>query len=61
MRNKYIKAGEMSGEKYIAIPSYFDAIKNNDEEALNLLKLLNIPLDLTFGMDPNDDYSVTYR
>lgn len=61
MRNKYIKAGEMSGEKYIAIPSYFDSIKNNDEEALNLLKLLNIPLDLTFGMDPNDDYSVTYR
>ena len=61
MRNKYIKAGEMSGEKYIAIPSYFDAIKNNDEEALNLLKILNIPLDLTFGMDLNDDYSVTYN
>ena len=60
MRNKYIKAGALSGEKYIAIPSYFDAIKNNDEDAINILNLLGIPLDLTFGMDPNDDYSVTY-
>lgn len=60
MRNKYLKAGSMSGEKYIAIPSYFSAIKDNDEEALALLNALNIPLDLTFGMDPNDDYSVTY-
>lgn len=61
MRNKYVKAGSMSGEKYIAIPSYFDAIKNNDEEALNILKLLGIPLNLTFGMNPDDDYSVTYN
>ncbi len=61
MRNKYVKAGTMSGEKYISIPSYFDAIKNNDEEAINILKLLGIPLDLTFGLDPNDDYSMTYR
>ena len=61
MRNKYIKAGSMSGEKYIAIPSYFDCIKNNDTEAIQLLKALNIPLDLTFGMNPNDDYSMTYH
>lgn len=61
MRNKYLKAGEMSGEKYIAVPSYFSAIKDNDEEALKLLNALNIPLDLTFGMDPNDDYSMTYN
>ena len=60
MRNKYIKAGEMSGEKYIALPSYFYAIKNNDEDAIAILNALGIPLDLTFGMDPNDDYSVTY-
>ena len=60
MRNKYVKAGSMSGEKYISIPSYFDAIKNNDEAAIGLLNALGIPLDLTFGMDPNDDYSVTY-
>lgn len=60
MRNKYIKAGSMSGEKYIAIPSYFEAIKTNDEEAIKLLTALNIPLDLTFGMNPDDDYSITY-
>lgn len=60
MRNKYLKAGEMSGEKYIALTSYFDALKNNDQEAINLLKALNIPLNLTFGLNPNDDYSITY-
>ena len=60
MRNKYIKAGSMSGEKYIAIPSYFDCIKNNDQEAINLLKALGIPLNLTFGMDPKEDYSNSY-
>ena len=60
MRNKYLKAGSMSGDKYIAIPSYFDCIKNNDQEAINLLKDLGIPLDLTFGMDPNEDYSNSY-
>lgn len=60
MRNKYIKAGSMSGDKYIAIPSYFDCIKNNDQEAINLLKALGIPLNLTFGMDPNEDYSNSY-
>ena len=60
MRNKYIKAGSMSGEKYIAIASYFDALKNNDLEAIGLLNALGIPLDLTFGMNPNDDYSNNY-
>lgn len=60
MRNKYVKAGSMSGEKYIAIASYFDAIKNDDKEAIDLLNVLGIPLDLTFGMDPNDDYSNSY-
>ena len=60
MRNKYLKAGSMSGEKYIAIPSYFDCIKNNDQEAINLLKALGIPLNLTFGMDPKEDYSNSY-
>ena len=60
MRNKYIKAGSMSGDKYIAIPSYFDCINNNDQEAINLLKALGIPLNLTFGMDPKEDYSNSY-
>lgn len=60
MRNKYVKAGSESGTIYIAIPSYFSCIKNNDEAAIKLLQDLGIPLDLTFGMDPNDDYSMTY-
>lgn len=60
MRNKYVKAGEMSGEINIALPSYFAAIQSNDEKAIELLKALGIPLDLTFGMDPKDDYSMTY-
>lgn len=60
MRNKYVKAGSESGVKYIALPSYFDSIKNKDEAAIGLLAALGIPLDLTFGMNPNDDYSMTY-
>ena len=57
---KNVKAGAESGCKYIAVPSYFSAITTNDVDAINLLKALNIPLDLTFGMNPNDDYSSTY-
>lgn len=60
LRSKFLKAGDESGVKYIAIPSYFSAITTNDVNAINLLKALNIPLDLTFGMNPNDDYSSTY-
>ena len=60
LRSKFLKAGDESGVKYIAVPSYFDAIKNNDQEAINLMTSLGIPLDLTFGKDPNDDYSSTY-
>lgn len=60
LRSKFLKAGDESGVKYIAVPSYLDAIKNNDQDAIGLLTALGIPLDLTFGMDPNDDYSGTY-
>lgn len=60
MRNKYVNAGEFSGEVYIAIPSYFEIVKTNNAEGIAVLNSLGIPLDLTFGMDPNDDYSVTY-
>ena len=60
IRNKYVQAGSSSGEVQIGVASYFDAIKNNDEQALKLLNLLGIPLDLTFGMDPKDDYSNNY-
>lgn len=57
---KNVKAGAESGNKYIAIPSYIDAIKNNDEAAIGLLKALGIPLDLTFGYEPGEDFSSTY-
>ena len=58
---KNVKAGAESGNKYIAIPSYLDAIKNNDENAIGLLKALGIPLDLTFGYAPDEDFSSTYK
>lgn len=60
MRNKYVKAGDLSGVLYIAIPSYFEIVKSGNKEGIEVLKNLGIPLDLTFGMDPDDDYSVTY-
>ena len=60
LRSKFLKAGDESGVKYIAIPSYLDAIRNNDEAAIGLLNTLGIPLDLTFGYGPNEDFSSTY-
>ena len=48
MRNKAVKAGAESGEKIIAVPSYFYAIQTNDVDALNLLEALGISLDLAF-------------
>lgn len=60
MRNKYVNAGPFSGEMYIAIPSYFEIVNSGNEEGINVLNALGIPLDLTFGMDPKDDYSMTY-
>jgi len=57
---KNVKAGAESGNKYIAIFSYLDALKNNDEDAIGLLKALGIPLDLTFGYEPGEDFSSTY-
>ena len=60
MRSKHLAAGEESGVKYIAVPSYIDAIRNNDEAAIELLKTLGIPLDLTFGYEPGEDFSSTY-
>ena len=60
MRNTHVQAGSESGVKYIAVPSYIDAIKNNDTEAIALLNALRIPLDLTFGYSPDEDFSSTY-
>lgn len=57
---KNVKAGSESGNKYIAIPSYLTAVNNNDEAAISLLKALGIPLDLTFGYEPGEDFSSTY-
>lgn len=60
LRSKHLSAGSESGVKYIAVPSYLNAVKNNDEEAIALLKALGVPLDLTFGYEPNEDFSDTY-
>ena len=60
MRNKYVNAGPFSGEMYIAIPSYFEVVNSGNPEGIEVLNALGIPLDLTFGMDPKDDYTVTY-
>lgn len=60
LRSKHLNAGSESGVKYIAVPSYLDAVKNNDEAAIELLNALGIPLDLTFGYEPNEDFSSTY-
>lgn len=60
LRSKFLKAGDESGVKYIAVPSYLDAIKNNDENAIALLDALDIPLDLTFGYTKDEDFSSTY-
>lgn len=46
---------------YVGLPSIFDAVKNNDEEALNKLDMIGISRNITLGMDPNDDYSVQYN
>lgn len=60
LRSKFLKAGDESGVKYIAIPSYLEAIWNNDEAAIELLNSLGIPLDLTFGYNRGEDFSGTY-
>ena len=57
---KNVKAGSESGNKYISLPSYLDAVNNNDEAAISLLKALGIPLDLTFGYEPGEDFSSAY-
>ena len=60
MRNKYVNAGPFSGEIQIAVPSYFEIINTGNAEGIDVLNKLGIPLDLTFGMNPKDDYTVTY-
>jgi hypothetical protein len=47
-------------ELYVGIASIFDAVKNNDEEALKKLDMLGINRNISLGLDPEDDYSVQY-
>ena len=60
LRSKFLKAGDESGVKYIAVPSYLEAIWSNDEAAIELLNSLGIPLDLSFGYNKGEDFSGTY-
>lgn len=62
LRNKHVKmpdSGE-SVEVYVGIPSIFDAVKNNDEEALKKLEMIGINKDISLGLDPDDDYTAQY-
>lgn len=60
MKNKHAKIGSTTAPVSIYFPSYFDAINNNDQEAMHKLLALGIPLDLKLGMIPNDDYTSQY-
>lgn len=46
--------------KTVSIGSYFDAIRNNDTAAIEILKSLDLPLDLNFGFPKDTDFSSTY-
>lgn len=62
LRNKHVKmpdSGE-SVEVYVGIPSIFDAVKNNDEEALKKLEMIGINKNISLGLDPDDDYTAQY-
>lgn len=62
LRNKHVKmpdSGE-SVEVYVGIPSIFDAVKNNDEEALKKLEMIGINKNVSLGLDPDDDYTAQY-
>lgn len=62
LRNKHVKmpgSGE-AVEVYVGIPSIFDAVKNNDEEALKKLEMIGINKNVSLGLDPDDDYTAQY-
>lgn len=60
LRSKFLKAGDESGVKYIAAPSYIDAIRTNDEAAKELLTALGVPLNLDLGLSFDDDFTSMY-
>ena len=47
-------------ELYVGLPSIFDAVKNNDEEALKKLEMIGINKNISLGLDPDDDYTSQY-
>lgn len=47
-------------ELYVGLASIFDAVKNNDEEALKKLEMLGINKNISLGLDPDDDYTSQY-
>ncbi len=53
--------GSGTVDLYVGLPSIFDAIKNNDEEALKKLDMIGICRNISLGMDPEDDYSAQYN
>lgn len=62
LRHKHFKLPNDGNviELYVGIASIFDAIKNNDEEALKKLDMLGIDRNISLGLDPEDDYSSQY-
>ena len=53
--------GSGTVDLYVGLPSIFDAIKNNDEDALKKLDMIGICRNISLGMDPEDDYSSQYN
>lgn len=62
LRHKHFKMPDDGDvvELYVGIASIFDAVKNNDEEALKKLDMLGINRNISLGLDPEDDYSSQY-
>jgi len=61
LRNVNVAEGPYAGKQiYIALPSYFDAVVKDDADAKKIITDLGLPLDMTFGMNPKDDYTATY-
>lgn len=62
LRHKHFQMPNDGGisEIYVGIASIFDAVKNNDEEALQKLDMLGISRNISLGLDPGDDYSAQY-
>jgi len=52
--------GNVVADLYVGLPSIFDAVKNNDEEALKKLDMIGISRNISLGLDPDDDYTAQY-